>query len=51
MQVRWLGIVLCAVIMPFLGLDIRYPSFYALLAIVAAYNVLFTRLVAIGRPT
>lgn len=50
-QVRWLGIGLCAAIMPFLGLDVQYLPFYALLTMAAAYNVLFSRLVALGRPS
>jgi diguanylate cyclase (GGDEF)-like protein/putative nucleotidyltransferase with HDIG domain len=50
-QIRWLGIGLCAVIMPFLGLNVQYLPFYALLTMAAAYNVLFGRLVAVGRPS
>lgn len=50
-QIRWLGIGLCAAVMPFLGLSVQYLPFYVLLTIAAAYNVLFTRLVAVGRPS
>lgn len=50
-QVRWLGIGLYAVIMPFLGLDVPYLPFYALLATAAVYNLIFSRLVALGRPS
>ncbi len=50
-QIRWLGIGLCAGIMPFLGLNVQYLAFYALLALIAAYNMLFSRLVSVGRPT
>ncbi len=50
-QVRWFGIGLCAVIMPFLGLNVQYLPFFALLTMAAAYNVLFSRLVIVGRPS
>lgn len=48
---RWVGIGLCAVILPFLDLNVPLAPVYVLLTMVAAYNVLFSQLVRAGRPS
>src|SRR4051794_1437970 len=49
-QIRWVGAVLCALVAPFLGLDTHLPALYACLAIIAGYNIAFSRLAETGRP-
>jgi hypothetical protein len=49
-RMRWVGIALCGILVPFLGLSKSLPLFYALLAAVGLYNLLFSRIVAAGRP-
>ncbi|MGI8972407.1 MAG: hypothetical protein ACR2HB_17140, partial [Dehalococcoidia bacterium] len=46
---RWLGITLCALLIPFLGLP-NLPWIYCCLLAIATYNVVFTRLVATSHP-
>src|SRR5262245_58424583 len=49
-QVRWIGVALCALVAPFVGVEAHLPAFYACLAVIAGYNFAFSRLVDIGRP-
>jgi diguanylate cyclase (GGDEF)-like protein/putative nucleotidyltransferase with HDIG domain len=49
-QVRWWGIVLCSIAAPFLHLGNTLPVVYALIATGGLYNLIFSRLVASGRP-
>ncbi|HEX5503662.1 MAG TPA: diguanylate cyclase [Thermomicrobiales bacterium] len=49
-QIRWLGMALCAVAAPFLGLGGHAAAVYLCLGAIGLYNLAFRRLVAIGRP-
>jgi diguanylate cyclase (GGDEF)-like protein/putative nucleotidyltransferase with HDIG domain len=49
-QVRWWGIVLCTIAAPFLHLGQALPIVYILIAIGGLYNLVFSRLVRVGRP-
>ena len=49
-QIRWLGVVLCVLGAPFLGLGWGLPAVYVCMAAIALYNIAFRRLVTGGRP-